>query len=133
MAISRHGKARRQGRRASAGFIQDGLVSTVSAAAGIPTAASTFAREVSLHERFGFVDGQLSTVELRSAQLRNGFGGIVVAHRDKTETFRAARLAIRDDAGGLYGANLIEEAGEIIFCRVERQISYENFHLIYLT
>src|SRR5437867_392656 len=94
------------------------LVSVASAAA-IPATAA----EVSLHHRFGFVNGQRAAVKLRPIQLRDRFVRIFFGHRDKTKAFRAACLAISNDAHSFHTATVRKGFSNIVLGGLERKVS----------
>ena len=98
------------------------LVSVASAAA-IPATAT----EVSLHHRFRFVNGQGAAVKLRPIQLRDRFGRIFFGHRYKTKTFRAACLAISNDAHRFHDATVRKGVSNIVLGRLERKVSNKQF------
>src|SRR5438128_10957309 len=90
------------------------------------TAAAVATAKVSLDHRFGFIDGQPSTVKFRPAELGNRLVR-PIRHRYKTKAFGSTCFAIRDNRDGFYGAVFRECVIEIGFCRLKRQISNKYF------
>jgi hypothetical protein len=68
-----------------------------------PVAATvTTSATASVFPWASFVDGERSSVRFFAVQGVNGrLGLIIIAHLDKPEAFRAARVPIHDDLGGL--------------------------------
>ncbi len=96
---------------------------SVASAATIPATAV----EVSSHHRFRFVDGQGAAVKLRPIQLRDRFGSIFFGHRYKPKAFRAACIAIGNDAHSFHGATVRKGVSNIVLGRLERKVSNKQF------
>jgi hypothetical protein len=63
-------------------------------------------------------------MELSSVELRDRFFSIVVVDFNESESPGPASVAIRDDADRFDLSGLCEQAFEIVFRRLKRQISY---------
>jgi hypothetical protein len=61
---------------------------------------------------------------------------VSIGHRYESETFRAASIAIRNNAHRFHSAAVHKSVSNIVFSRLERKVSNKNFALtilIYLT
>ena len=97
------------------------LVSTVSATATLSGAA---AHKVLPTKRTRFVHRKRSALQFSSVELRDRFFSIVVAHFHESESPGPAGVAVRDYADRFDLSGLCEQALEIVFRRLKRQISY---------
>jgi hypothetical protein len=102
------------------------LVSTISATATLSGASlsGASAHEVLLTKRTRFVHGKRSAPQFGSVELRDRFFSIVVVHFHESESSGPAGVAVRDNADRLDLSGLCEQALEIVFRRLKRQISY---------
>jgi hypothetical protein len=87
------------------------------------TLSATTVPEVLSLNRTRFVYRECSAVKRGSVELCNRFFSITVAHFHKTESPGAAGVAISDDADRFDLTGLCEQAVEIVFRRLKRQIS----------
>jgi hypothetical protein len=93
--------------------------STTPAAASVAAAAAAG----SLFPWTRFIYSQSPSVKLSAIQLSNGFVSILITHLYETKPLRAAGVPICDYVCRRYFANLAEQIGQIILCRLIRQIS----------
>jgi hypothetical protein len=87
-------------------------------------ALSAAAHEVLLIKRARFVHGKRSAPQFGSVELRDRFFSIVVVHFHESESPGPAGVSVRDNADRLDLSGLCEQALEIVFRRLKRQISY---------
>src|SRR5690349_10216651 len=101
----------------------------ISTAAITATAAAT--AKVSLDHGLGFINGQHSSVQLGTAELSNRLVR-AVRHCHEPKAFGSACFAVRDDGDRFNRAVLCKCIIEIVFRRLERQISNKNLfrHLL---
>ncbi len=104
-------------------------------AAGLESAGATIGTEVAIATsaetaaahflfRTGFVDGERATVEIDAVHTLNSLRGFFSgAHRNESETARAARFTIRGDENVGHGAELFEGSAEAVFGGFEGKIS----------
>ena len=105
------------------------LPTTASATtAALPATATTTAAAPAAF-RFGarFVHVQGSSADLRSVQSSDCLLSIFRAcHLDKSETPRASRVAVGQDADAIDLAVGLEELTQFVFCRIEIQVSHKD-------
>jgi hypothetical protein len=98
---------------------------SVSVAPAAATPAAT--AEVSLDHRFRFVNREGAAVKLRPIQLRDRFVRIFFRHRYKTKAFRAACVAVANDAHSFHCAAVRKSVANIILSGLERKVSNKQF------
>ena len=81
--------------------------------------------KVPSNKRTRLVYRECSAMELSSVELRNRFFSIVVAHFHKTEALRPTGVTVSNDADRFDPSGLYEQAREIVFRRLKRQVSNE--------
>jgi hypothetical protein len=115
---------------AFAAFIELLSVSVAPAAtAAIPATAA----EVSLHHGFRFVHGESAAVKLRPIQLRDRLVRVFFGHCYKTKTFRAACIAIGNDAHSFHSAAVRKGVSYIVLSGLERKVSNKQFFGHFIT
>jgi hypothetical protein len=102
-------------------------ITTAAAAAAAVSAATTAAAAArALFTRASFVDRYSTATHLGSVELRDCFISILVAHLNKTEALRTARITVSYDVNRLNLPDLLEQVGQIVFRRLIRQVSNVN-------
>jgi hypothetical protein len=94
----------------------------------VPAASATLsgvaAHEVLPDKRTRFVHRKRSAFQFSSVELRDRFFSIVVAHFHEPKSSGPAGVAVRDNSDRFDLSGLCEQALEIVFRRLKRQISY---------
>lgn len=106
------------------------VAATTSAAAATTVAATTSAASAAatVFSWASFIDGQRPTFVFLFVQTVDGrLSFFVRAHFDKTETFAAASITIRDDLSTINGTVLTEQRFEVRTRNIEAQVSAIQF------
>jgi hypothetical protein len=94
-----------------------------------PAAEAASAAAAAFFARAGFIDGQFPSVDFLIVEsLDGGLAFFSRAHLDKAEPFRASRVTIDDDLGGLHRPVLLEQILQIAVGHAIRQVSDVQLH-----
>jgi hypothetical protein len=105
------------------------LAATTAAAPTVTAAtAAAAAKPTTLRARARFVDIDRATVQLVTVELLYGLSRSVAVHLDERESARAASIPVGYDCSRLYLSGLRKQIGQLILCRLVRQVSNKYSH-----